>query len=99
MVILRIKEKLQRYPHVTYTTSERHLAIPAQSPTGFRVWIQERPDGYTVGFDGWHAEFTDGDEAFNCLRLVFPLPVASAFSGAARRTTSGRCSTRGMGSG
>jgi hypothetical protein len=54
MVISRIKEKLQKYPDVTYTTTEGHLEIPAQSPTGFRVWIHERADGYTVGFDGWH---------------------------------------------
>ena len=66
MVISRIKEKLQKYPHVTYTTTESFLEIPAQSPTGFRVWIQERPGGCTVGFEGWHEEFTDEEEALNC---------------------------------
>lgn len=74
MVIPRIKEKLQKYPHVAYTTSDGYLEISAQSPTGFRVWIQEQPDGYTVGFDGWHEEFTDGDEAFNC--FAFGLSAA-----------------------
>ena len=74
MVISRIKEKLQRYPHVTYTTTDGHLEIPAQSPTGFRVWIQERANGCTVGFDGWHEEFTDGDEALNC--FAFGLSTA-----------------------
>jgi hypothetical protein len=66
MVISRIKEKLQKYPHVTYTTTESFLEIPAQSPTGFRVWIQERLGGCTVGFEGWHEEFTDEEEALNC---------------------------------
>jgi hypothetical protein len=66
MVISRIKDKLQKYPHITYTSTEGHLEIPAQSPTGFCVRIHERADGYTVGFDGWHEEFTDADEALNC---------------------------------
>lgn len=74
MVISRIKEKLQKYPHVTYTTTEGHLEIPAQSPTGFSVWIHEGPDGCTVGFDGWHEEFTDADEALNC--FAFGLSTA-----------------------
>jgi hypothetical protein len=74
MVISHIKEKLQKYPHVTYTTTEGHLEIPAQSPTGFRVWIHERADGCSVGFDGWHEEFTDADEAVNC--FAFGLSTA-----------------------
>jgi len=66
MVIPRIKEKLQKYPQITYTSTEDYLEIPAQSPTGFRVWIQERLGGCTVGFEGWHEEFTDEEEALNC---------------------------------
>jgi hypothetical protein len=66
MLISRIKEKLQKYPHVPYTTTEGFLEIPAQSPSGFRVWVSERSDGYTVGFEGWHEEFTDEEEALNC---------------------------------
>ena len=42
------------------------LEIPAQSPKGFRVWLQERSGGCTVGFEGWHEEFTDEDAALNC---------------------------------
>jgi len=66
MVISRIKEKLQKYPRVTYTTKEGFLEIPAQTPTGFRVWIQERSGDFTVGFEGWHEEFTDEDAALKC---------------------------------
>ncbi|MCW5554360.1 MAG: hypothetical protein KIS67_19650 [Verrucomicrobiae bacterium] len=66
MVIARIKEMLQKYPDVTYTVAGGYLEIPAQSPTGFRVWIQERRGGYTVGFEGWHEEFTDAEAALNC---------------------------------
>ena len=69
-MISRIKEKLRKYPHVTYTTTEDQLEIPAQSPTGFRVWIHERADRYTVGFEGWHEEFTNADEALNCFAFV-----------------------------
>ncbi|MGV3662560.1 MAG: hypothetical protein ACO1TE_20415 [Prosthecobacter sp.] len=30
---------------------------------GFSVWLTEQPPGYTVGFDGWHEEFQDVEEA------------------------------------
>jgi hypothetical protein len=66
MVISHIKARLQKYPHVTYTTKEGFLEIPAQSPTGFRVWIQDYSGGFTVGFEGWHEQFTDEDAAFQC---------------------------------
>jgi hypothetical protein len=66
MIIPRIEEKLRSYPHVTYETAHNYLEIPPQSHTGFRVWIQERPDGCTVGFEGWHEEFSDREEALNC---------------------------------
>ena len=74
MVISRIKEKLEKCPPVTYTATEGFLEIPAQSPAGFRVWIQERSGGCTVGFEGWHEEFTDADEALNC--FAFGLSTA-----------------------
>jgi len=66
MVIPRIKEKLQKYPRVTYTSVDGVLEIPAQSPTGFRVWIREQDGQFTVGFEGWHEEFDDGDAALKC---------------------------------
>lgn len=61
-----IEEKLRKYPNVIYTTKDRRLEVPAQSPTGFCVWIVERTNGYTVGFEGWHEEFKGADEALNC---------------------------------
>ncbi len=74
MVISRIKERLQKYPQVTYTTKEGFLEIPAQRPTGFRVWIREGVSDFTVGFEGWHEEFADGDAAFKC--FAFGLSTA-----------------------
>jgi hypothetical protein len=74
MVISRIKERLQKYPHVIYKATEGFLEIPAQSPTGFRVWIRESGSDFTVGFEGWHEEFTDADAAFKC--FAFGLSTA-----------------------
>jgi hypothetical protein len=74
MVISRIKEKLQKYPHVTYRTKEGFLEIPAQTPTGFQVWIRERGGNFTVGFEGWHEEFTDEEAALKC--FAFGLSTA-----------------------
>jgi hypothetical protein len=74
MAISRIKEKLQKYPHVTYTSADGVLEIPAQSPTGFRVWIREHGSESTVGFEGWHEEFTDDEAALKC--FAFGLSAA-----------------------
>src|SRR5438445_8879468 len=74
MLISRIKEKLQKYPNVTHTEKEGFLEIPAQTPTGFRVWIQERNGDITVGFEGWHEEFTDEEPALKC--FAFGLSTA-----------------------
>ena len=74
MVISRIIEKLQKYPRVTYKTQEGFLEIPAQTPIGFRVWIQERDKNYTVGFEGWHDEFADEEVALKC--FAFGLSTA-----------------------
>jgi hypothetical protein len=62
------------HPHVTFTSTDGFLEIPAQSPAGFRVWIREHGDRSTVGFEGWHEEFTDADTALNC--FAFGLSTA-----------------------
>ena len=74
MVIPRIKEKLKKYPHVTYTSAPSQLEIPAQSTTGFRVWVQELLGRCRVGFEGWHEEFSNADTALEC--FVFGLSTA-----------------------
>ncbi|MES2571322.1 MAG: hypothetical protein V4710_14870 [Verrucomicrobiota bacterium] len=66
MVISRIKEKLRKYPHIAYTSADGVLEIPAQSPTGFRVSIYDHGGHFTVGFEGWHEEFTDAEAALEC---------------------------------
>ena len=65
-LISRIEETLQKYPHITYTASLRHLEIPTQTRNGFRVWIQQQSRHYTVGFEKWHKGFTNAESAFNC---------------------------------
>jgi len=74
MLIARIQELLGNYPQVTHEVAHGFLRIPAQSPSGFRVWVVELADEYTVGFEGWHKEFTDRESAFNC--FVFGLTAA-----------------------
>src|SRR5262249_26725421 len=74
MLISRIREKLTRHPGVTFNARERFLEIPAQKPTGFQVWAEEGQNRYTIGFEGWHEEFTDVGEALNC--FAFGLSTA-----------------------
>jgi hypothetical protein len=69
MVIARIEEELRKWPHIVCKATPDCLEIPAQSPSGFGVWVHERAGGCTVGFEGWHEEFTDGAAASNCFFL------------------------------
>lgn len=66
MVVARIEEKLKNYPEVAYRSGPGYLKIPALTPTGFQVSVQESPGRFTVAFEGWHEEFTDPEAALNC---------------------------------
>jgi len=65
-LISRIEVTLQKYPDTTYRAGLRHLEVPAQTRDGFRVWIEQQPGHYTVGFEKWHKAFTNAESAFNC---------------------------------
>jgi len=65
-LISSIEETLQKHPNITYTTSLRHLEVPAQTRNGFRVWIQQQSRHHTVGFEKWHKGFTNAESALNC---------------------------------
>lgn len=59
-----IKEKLSKYPNLTYEQGERSLTVSPED--GFSVSLFENNPGYAVHFEGWHEEFSDQDEALNC---------------------------------
>ncbi|MEM8955511.1 MAG: hypothetical protein AAGD22_15260 [Verrucomicrobiota bacterium] len=39
------------------------ITLDAPDKDGFSVWLTEKNPGFTVGFDGWHEEFEDEEEA------------------------------------
>ena len=41
------------------------ITIEPNSRNGFSVWLIEKNPGFTVGFDGWHEEFEDEEDALN----------------------------------
>ena len=61
-----IKKKLNDYPQIRYTVDDNRIIVEAASPKGFSVWMVEREQGITVGFDGWHEAFDNVDGAVNC---------------------------------
>ncbi|WP_020586948.1 hypothetical protein [Desulfobacter curvatus] len=62
----KIKEKLKKYPQLNCQIDDNKISVEPTSPNGFTVWLIDNNPGFTVGFDGWHEEFDNEDEALNC---------------------------------
>lgn len=62
----KIKDKLKNYPQLNCQIEDNTISVEPSSTTGFTVWLIDNNLGYTVGFDGWHEEFDNEDEALNC---------------------------------
>ena len=62
--ISKIVEKLKKYPELDYEQDEGIISV--NPVNGFTVWLAENENGYTVGYSGWHDEFTELEEALNC---------------------------------
>ena len=63
-VISRIVEKLKKYPELDYVQEESSISVTPSG--GFSVWLTENDNNITVGFNGWHEEFTEQEGAFDC---------------------------------
>lgn len=64
--IEQIKEKLRRYPHVTYEVGESSIAVSPTSNHGFTVSLEIAGTEHIVFFNGWHENFQQPDEALDC---------------------------------
>lgn len=62
--ISQIVEKLKNYPELNYEQSESFISV--NPPNGFNVWFTENENSFTVGFAGWHEDFSQAEEALNC---------------------------------
>ena len=63
-IIQVIKEKLKKYPQLPAKEGNNSLSVTPEN--GFTVWVTDHGNSYTVGFEGWHEEFSNFDEALNC---------------------------------
>ncbi|QDF74757.1 MULTISPECIES: hypothetical protein [Shewanella] len=62
--ISQIVEKLQKFPELDYEQSEDFISV--NPPNGFNVWLTENENSFTVGFAGWHEDFSEIEDALNC---------------------------------
>lgn len=62
--IQELKEKLDKYPQLKYDLEGSSISVLPEN--GFTVWLSENEQSYTVGYDGWHEEFSSKEEALNC---------------------------------
>jgi hypothetical protein len=61
--IEKIESKLQKYPSARYATADGTITVEPATTAGFSVWLTEKNPGYTVGYDGWHDEFDEEEDA------------------------------------
>lgn len=57
-----------KLPALRYTEAGGRIVVPAATPEGFDVWINER---LVVGYGGWHEELDTEDEALACFAFAF----------------------------
>lgn len=63
-IIAEIKSKLEKYPELKAEEETNCIAVTPDN--GFTIWATENNGSYTVGFEGWHEEFEQIEEALNC---------------------------------
>jgi len=61
--IEKIESKLRKYPSAQFSVSGDMITVQPTDSEGFSVWLTEKRPGYTVGYDGWHDEFEDEEDA------------------------------------
>jgi hypothetical protein len=63
--IEKIECKLKKYPNARYSVERDTITVEATDSNGFSVWLSDNKPRYTVGYDGWHDEFDNEDEALS----------------------------------
>ncbi len=61
-----IKEKLKKYPQISYEETENNISVFPVSDEGFTVSLEINQGIYKVFYNGWHEDFEDEDKALNC---------------------------------
>ena len=63
-IIAEIKERLKQYPELSVEEDSNGISVTPEG--GFTVWAADHGNSYIIGFEGWHEEFKEPDEALNC---------------------------------
>lgn len=64
--IEKIKEKLKKYPQVTYEEAENYISVLPIVDKGFTVSLEISDENIKVFYNGWHDDFENEEEALNC---------------------------------
>jgi hypothetical protein len=64
--IEKIKEKLKKYPQVTYEEVENFISVLPITDKGFTVSLEISHDNFKVFYNGWHEDFENETEALEC---------------------------------
>ncbi len=64
--IEEIKTRLRKFPRVEYESDSSSISVLPTSDAGFTVMLEVGDGVYTVYYNGWHEDFEDAAEAFNC---------------------------------
>lgn len=63
-IVAEIEKRLKKYPQLLPVVEANSISVEPEN--GFTVWATDNDGSYTVGFEGWHEEFSDSEEALNC---------------------------------
>jgi|SRR5690554_114364 len=63
-IIAEIKERLKKYPNLPVNSDSNTVSVKPEN--GFTVWAESQGNLITIGFEGWHEEFDNPEEALNC---------------------------------
>lgn len=59
-----VKKKLEKYSSLEWDLEGSTISVSPEG--GFTVWLTESDVGCTVGYNGWHEEFSDKEQALEC---------------------------------
>jgi hypothetical protein len=65
-IIQIIKEKLKKYPQISFEETENYISVLPVSDDGFTVSLEINQNIFKVFYNGWHEDFEDEEKALNC---------------------------------
>lgn len=72
MNVLQLAEDhVRNHPSLRYQRRPLSLQVDAPNPNGFPVTLEVTKEGFLVRLGGWHEQFDEERDAFECFQFAF----------------------------